>query len=408
MKAKIVFKNPKKYELVFFDGEPIKEFENLLYHYNFFILQTRMEKIKTIYFSTKILKYFIKNYNGNIMTAYLVSLIEVMSPKVVLTFIDNSLKFFDVAKILEKKIHFLAIQNAARLDLKQYKYLYEKKILNSDHNKKFYIPNFFCFGQFEIDHYKEFGIKVKNFFKVGSLRLANALLYIKNNKIKMNKFNNDICLIGEGVSGGNFRYDALFDEEKIFGFEKGMVDMVRFTVKFCLKHNMKLVSPQKVNKTVNPKEYYRVMNTYKKYMTDKEFNFFINSCIERTVGRYDSYIAMFQSKVTIGTSSTLLRENLAVGGKVLSCNLLKTDIHDFPLRGACSIKNCTFEEFEKRLLQVYSMSEEVYFSKLEKNKSYVLEYDQKVSTIEILKKKIDSFLFNEQLSDKLKIENQNI
>ena len=65
------------------------------------------------------------------------------------------------------------------------------------------------FGQFEIDHYKSFGIKVNNFIKIGALRLANAFKYIKANGIKLDKSIYDVCLIGEGVSGGNFRNDRL-------------------------------------------------------------------------------------------------------------------------------------------------------------------------------------------------------
>ena len=40
---------------------------------------------------------------------------------------------------------------------------------------KFYIPYFLCFGQHEINEYKKNNIKVKNFFKVGSLRTSNFL-----------------------------------------------------------------------------------------------------------------------------------------------------------------------------------------------------------------------------------------
>ena len=158
IKSKIVFKNPKNCDLVFFDSEQLNEFEELLSQYNFFVLHARLEQIKKIYFSYSVIKYFIKNYKGNIMTAYLASLIEVINPKVVITFIDNSIKFSDVAKILDKKTNFLAVQNAARLDLKLYKYLFDNQIIKVDYNKRFYIPNFLCFGQFEIDHYKSFGI----------------------------------------------------------------------------------------------------------------------------------------------------------------------------------------------------------------------------------------------------------
>ena len=127
LKAKLVFKNPQKHELVIFDDESITDLKNFIYHYNFFVLQTRIESINKVYFSFKILKYFFKHYNGNVITAYLASLIEVVRPKVVLTFIDNSLKFFDLAKIFDKKMNFAAIQNASRFDLSEYKYLYKKK-----------------------------------------------------------------------------------------------------------------------------------------------------------------------------------------------------------------------------------------------------------------------------------------
>ena len=69
-----------------------------------------------------------------------------------------------------------------------------------------------------------------------------------------------------------------------------------------------------------------------------------------------------------------------------------TNVWDFPIEGICSIRNCTYQEFEERLLQIYSMPEKDYFSKLSKDKCYLLEYDEKISTIEILKKKIDPFI----------------
>ena len=384
LKAKIVFKNPQKHELVIFDDESIREFKNFLYHYNFFVLQSRIENINKIYFSFKILKYFFRHYNGNIMTAYLISLLEIIQPKIVLTFIDNSFKFFDLARVLDKKINFVAVQNAARHDLIEHKHLYKKNIIKSDLTKNFYIPNYLCFGQFDIDHFKHYGIKVKNFFKVGSLRLANCFDHIKKNKIKLKKFNYDICLICETVPG--------FSEKNIENIEKGFANMAKFTIKFCMKHNMKLICAQKRDKRTVPEAYNEEINIWKKYLTNNEFDFFISHSVEKKVDSYTSYAAMFQSKVVVATGSTLLRENLAVGGKILSCNLLPTNIYDFPVQGICSIKNCTFEEFEKRLLQIHSISEKDYFSKLSKDKCYAVEYDEKVSTIEILKRKIDLFL----------------
>ena len=187
LKAKFIFKNPQKYELVIFDDESISDLKNFTSHYNFFVLQSRIKNINKIYFSFKILKYFFKHYNGNVLTAYLASLLEITSPKVVLTNIDNSFKFSDLARILDKKMNFVAIQNASRFEIKENKFRYKKNKTKSDFNKNYYIPNFLCFGQFEIDHYKQHKIKVKNFFKVGSLRLANFFYYIKKKKNKIKK-----------------------------------------------------------------------------------------------------------------------------------------------------------------------------------------------------------------------------
>ena len=114
---------------------------------------------------------------------------------------------------------------------------------------------------------------------------------------------------------------------------------------------------------------------------------------------------MLQSNIVVASYTTMLRENLGIGGKILSCNCTNSDIFDFPIEGICSIKNCNFKEFEKRLLDIHSISKENYFSKLSKDKCYILEYNEKISTIEIIRKKIDSFLANEPSDKKSTIEN---
>ena len=113
--------------------------------------------------------------------------------------------------------------------------------------------------------------------------------------------------------------------------------------------------------------------------------------------RFTSYKVMFQSQVVVATYSTLLREYLGTGGKVLSCNMTSSDIFDFPIKGICSIKDCTFEEFEKKLSNIFSISQEEYFEKLGKDKNYLMEYDKEISTIEIIRKKIDSLLERKEI-----------
>ena len=182
------------------------------------------------------------------------------------------------------------------------------------------------------------------------------------------------------------------EEWDIPSLEEGFAKTIKYTIKFCMKHNMKMIFTWRRIKETAPKAFKNELAFFKKNLNDIEFNYLVSNSIEKD--KFSSYKAMFQSNIAVATYSTMLRENLGIGGKILSCNCTYSDIFDFPIEGICSIKNCNFQEFEKRLLDIHSISKENYFSRLSKDKYYVMEYNEKVSTIEILRKKIDLLLAN--------------
>ena len=382
---KIIFKNPNKYEIVIFDNISLGDLENLITKYNFFVLPNRITEIHKIYLTFEIIRYFIKNYRGNVMTAYLVSILEIIKPKIVITNIHNSLKFFDIAKVLEKKMIFIAIQNGAQYEIKKYKHLYKIKKTNSDLSKNIYIPNFFCYGQHEIDQHKEDNIQVKNFYKVGSLNMANFFHYIGKNKITLKKNLYDIGLVSDPLAAG---HDYQFN---IPTLEKGFATTIKYTIKFCKKHNMKMIFVWKRDKKKEIEAFKDEWNFYKKYLTENEIKYLLENSQDKK-DRLMSYKYLFQSKVIVATYSTLLREFLGIGNKILSCNMTKSDIFDFPLNGISSINDCTFDKFEKRLLNIVNISDDEYFEKLREDKNYIMEYDKNYSSIEMIKNKLDSLL----------------
>ena len=67
----------------------------------------------------------------------------------------------------------------------RYKYLFNKKLIKKDLSKNFYLDNFFCFGQYEIDHYNENTVKIKNAQPVGSLKLSNYFHYLNKNSLQL-------------------------------------------------------------------------------------------------------------------------------------------------------------------------------------------------------------------------------
>ena len=99
---------------------------------------------------------------------------------------------------------------------------------------------------------------------------------------------------------------------------------------------------------------------------------------------------MRNSEVVVGSISTILRENLAMNGKTLACNLTPTKVFDFPVAGLCFIKNCNYKSFEKRLIKIINISKKEYFSQI--NRNYIISCDSNVSTIEKINNIIDSFL----------------
>lgn len=386
-KVKFVFKSPKNFDLVLFDDESLIDLPNVLEGYKYFILQVRPQNINKIYFSPKIVFNFFRNYNGNILTTYLVTILKIISPKVVFTWAHNLLKFHDVSKILKNEMEFLAVQNGAFYDYKKNKRSYEVGTMPVDINKRFHVPNLLCFSQFEIDEFKKNSVNVGKFYKVGSLRLENALNHISKNKFEIKESEYDICMISDAfVVGINERF-------KIPKMEEGLAMLAKYLIQFSIKHNKKTVFALK---RTDKKELDDEIKFYKKYLTLEEFNFFLKNFLDRGNNRHASYIAMLNSKVLVSTITTMLRERLALGKKILSCNFSPTDLWDFPIEGSCTInEHCSYEFFEKKLLYICTADITTYLNQISKSKNYLMEYDANHTTSQKIKDIINLYLNKE-------------
>ena len=153
-KCKYNFKKPKDHNLIVLDDTSIEYLENILEGREYFTLITRSENLKKIYLTPKIIFYILFYFRGNLFSAYICSLVKVISPRIVITYIDNSPRFHILARLFKDKIKFLAIQNAARYEVEISEYLIKKKINFYDY-KNYFVPYFLCFGQHEIDYYKK-------------------------------------------------------------------------------------------------------------------------------------------------------------------------------------------------------------------------------------------------------------
>ena len=389
LSKKIIFKTPSPKDIVVFDDESFHEIKNIFENRNYFLFATRKENLKKIYLTKEILIEMIKNFNGRIYLSYLISIIKVVNPKIVVTFIHNSLHFSDVARRLHKEISFIAVQNSSFIDPSRFKFLKKKRLINEDPSKKYFLPLFFCFGDYEKDYLNKNKIKVLEYKKLGSLRLSNFFEYCKKSKkiLKKNKY--DICVMPEVLS-----------EHDVFGgktVSDGLINIIKFSIKYAKKYKCKIVFPLKRDKKKQIDSFEYVNQAYKSQLSKSEYYFFINNCIKKKFFSHTSYFAVFQSKLVIDSSSTMLKEKLGYGGKVLGCNFTLGKLHEFPVKGICNLSgkyNNNFLAFEKRVNKILNMNINNYFKKIEKQKEYILNFDKKFSTKQKIILKMNKIIKN--------------
>ena len=379
-KCKYNFKKPKDHNLIVLDDTSIEYLENILEGREYFTLITRSENLKKIYLTPKIIFYILFYFRGNLFSAYICSLVKVISPSIVITYIDNSPRFHILARLFNDKIKFLAIQNAARYEVDISEYLIKKKINFYDY-KNYFVPYFLCFGQHEIDYYKKKKIKVNNFKKIGSIKVSNFRRKEKNRLFKKKKY--DICLISDAA----FNFDNFF---QLKGFEEGFAKIVKYTIKFCKKNNRKLIFPiKRYVKNDKLNEIY----FFKKNLSNIEFNFLLKNSVKKNIkNKYTSYEKICESNVSLGCVTTMLREALSLGKKIMVCNFSPTKIFDFPLKEFFYLKNPSYQDFEKKLKIILSLSEKKYFDLLKKKRNYMIQDSNKIDANDEVNTFIDNIL----------------
>ena len=378
--VKYNFNTPRKGEIIVFDDTSMEQLKPVIKNFNYFILETRFERLKKIYLTKKIIFSMLKNIKIGIFNSYLLSIIDQVNPKLILTFIDNSHRFSIFANIKKNKYKFVAVQNGARYEHKIVNLLKKRKI--KVELKKFFIPHFFCFGKNEINDYKKNNQIVGKFDVVGSLRLSNFLNSQKNYKKTNSKKTNDILLISDV-----YCWDANL-EKLNFPIEEGLINLIRFTIRFSQKYKfkMKIAARTKLNNFIKEKEF------YKKNLSKNEYEFLLKNIFFRSEN-HKTYKIMQKSKIVIGTMSTMLRENLSLSGKTLACNFTNTNIFDFPIKGLCFSKNMNYENFEKQLSKIYKISLKEYYNQLSENRYYVCK-NNSYKTIELINKKLRFLIRN--------------
>ena len=385
-KLEIVFKLPSKRSLLIFDDTSVEDLKFIIDEFDYFILSVRKDTIKYIIIHPRIIYNFILNAKYGLVKAYLMSVIKVISPKIILTNIDNSWQFSEIAKILNDKFKFFAIQNGARYDFKVNDHMYKTKITQQNRNLIFFIPYLFCFGDYESDLYKKFNIPIKKFYPVGSLKYSNYLLHNNINLRKKPVYEYDICLVSDSMI---LKFDKKFGTtNEIDRYGK----YLQYIIKYVRDKNKSFVCAfAKINSTIENLN--NELLFYKNYLNSDDYEFLINnSTLKMEKNRYLSYNVMLKSNLSVSSFSTMISEHLAVKRKIMPINFMQNKIFKFPINGKFVIENCTYEYLEKKISEALKLNEVDFINSFDNNTKYLMKYDTDQSTISKIKEILKSNL----------------
>lgn len=369
-RVKLVFKKPSQKDILVFDDVSFKDLSYLLEGKNYCVIPSRINRISEIVITSNFLINFFKLFfsqkislKGIFLTSYLISVIQLINPKLIISHIDNSIKYSEVSFFLKDHFKFLTVQNASRYDQLINELNFKKNLKFKIKNYKLFIQNFLCFGKFEVETYKKLNYTVENFHIIGSLRKSNFFRYLdrQNKTLKPDLYKLGILLEVPLATPGLLPNV----KDEIYSFVLPLI----YSIKYSKNKNIK---PIFICKT---KEIDEQLNYYGDYLKIDEINFIKENLWERKIKEFSSYEAVFQSQVLVGMASTLLREKISSKEKILSCNYSKTSFWNFPIQGICSLNEEGYQKFENRLNKIFSLSTEDYFSQLNQDYRYVCDQE---------------------------------
>lgn len=353
------FSSPPRSDLVIYDeAGSDRLIMTALKGLEFVILPVRRERF---YISLPIAARMLKNLPrlgnltfGQFFRIYLLSCIEHMRPKAVVTFMDNDI-FFQALSRDYPRAAFIAVQNGVK-PLESVTspprhplgWLPEPPKMGS----KISLPELFCFGLYEEEIYKRYGHEVDRFHPVGSLVGGYYKSEISDGS---GRIDYDVLLVSQfraSISNdGAFSYlkkglDTLHD----FLARYAKTRPLRFAVAFCSK---------------DPAE-----RAYFEGIFGKDV-----AMVPYAREELSTYAAMDRAKVVVSLSSAAAYEAVGWGKKVFFCNFTGTPARDCPRSGFWSIESPDYPRFKEKLDRLLAMDQAEFERLTADTRRYLMNFD---------------------------------
>jgi len=285
---KIKFINSKSIDVLIIDDENIQHVKQCIPEIaSFSILKVRgvIPLIASFRFIYRVLVHSFKL--KRIQDAALFSLIDILQPKILITFIDASYLMGKIHAEFPEKLT-ISVQNGFRTGPKYSHGSYSK----------YPVSLFYGFGEHEERVMKSIGLNNREYISAGSLVYG---LYKKNLiEVKSNKY--DVCFISQL----NFSIDDPY--MKILN---ALLDAILLSlIKVCKELNLLLVVAMRYEP--NTPDYLLELNHLKTLDAER-----FAEIIPNNLANFEGYKCSTQSNITVTVHSTLGFEMLGAGRKVL-------------------------------------------------------------------------------------------
>lgn len=295
---KFKFTNPNKKSILILDTPGSKEIANLISNKDFEILDLRNELNIPILISS--LLSFKKK---TITQKYIESYIKVVKPKILITFIDNNISFFEI-KLKEFNFRKIIIQNGTGI---------VNSLEKLDLKKKYEIDYVFVFNE----NYSNFYNKIIQGKTVVHGSLRNNFVPVSYTK----KIKHDILFISQ------FRDNKIFNNKK-YSWEKwhkAEEEAIKIVNEFCIENQKKLTIAGFYQKDVSDEKkfYENIFNSENKKC---QYVFLSKE------NKNQTYELMDESNLVITIDSAIGYEGLTRSSKILFFNLRSDFLNDDKLK----------------------------------------------------------------------------
>jgi surface carbohydrate biosynthesis protein len=263
---------------------------------------------------------------------YWYALIEVLSPKVIITTIDSNKIYWWLDENLKSK-KFLTIQNSTRVFNKgEFNGVIEVGAYTYPDFP--YHSNFACFGYVDKDLYVKNEVDIGSYYIVGSP--MNSICH-KSDTLSKN-CNYDVCLISDGHINKYYYICILKNLKKYIDEYRGL------RVVIAMKSE------------IGSTNYSKNQEVFRKYLgEDIAFSSRSDSC--------STYELSDKSELTIGSFSTFLRETFSRNNKILCCNYTEFKQLSLNYPEEILIENEGYNEFKNKVMNALNITNDEYFNR---------------------------------------------